>query len=334
MSNKKVVFAILSFAIVAALLTMARSPHFKMMNGEYIGKSTPPMGGSDAMYGMGDPSTLSSSPQNRKESWARDDAMGMSESSYYNPTMIEPRIAPGILQVGGGYDYGLNEANRSLDKNSYHGVVVDNVSEYMRDLKSYLQSVGGKVISSSQNTYDDMTYASLTVKVPADKFDEVTGRVAAKAQEVMNESINVSDVTGQRVGMEDQIKDLQEQLVKKEEELVAAKTDAAKKIVQYEIDSINRQIKSMQRYQETFAESVNFATISVTAADSEKFFDPEGSTGLLDEVKNAIKSLGKTGAVAAYFLIWVVVYAVIWLPLILMARWIWNKMTPATVEKK
>lgn len=322
MSNKKVAFAILAFAIVAALLTMGRSPQFKMMNGEYVGKTSPGMGGSEAMYGRG---------------------------VMIEPDMVETSIAPGAPSdtfmmeksrsytspIMGGYGYGmaLDELNRSLDKNSYHGVVVGNVSEYMRDLKSYLQSVGGKVVSSSQNTYDDMTYASLTVKVPADKFDEVTGTVASKAKEVMNESINVTDVTGQQVGMEERRQDLQDQLVKKQADLLAAKTDAEKKSIQYEIDRLNQQMKDYVRSQETFAESVNFATVSVTAADSEKFFDPQGRMDFGDEVKNAIKSLGKTGGVVVYFLIWVVVYAVIWLPLVLLGRWMWNKMRPASLKK-
>lgn len=313
MNNKKVAFIILSLAIVASLLTMYRKSQEMEIAGEYgpMGSKVGVMGGYDSAIGMTAPAPM----------MIQEDVIGI--GNRMPPTSIsEPMMYP---YYG---DDALSEDMRVYDKSAYQGVVVSNVSEYMKQVKEYIQSGGGKILSSNQNTGDDMQYAYLMAKVPTEKFDDVTAMISAKAKKVVTESINTSDVTGQKVGMEDRTKLLLEQRAKKTAELDAAKTEADKKRIQAEIDRLDQQIMQQQKSQERFEEQVQYATISLTAADTERYFNPEKGGSIWDEVRRAWMSLGGTGKVLAYFLVWVGVYSVIWLPIILAARWLWMRMAP------
>jgi hypothetical protein len=327
MNNKKVAFLILSFAVVAALLTMYGRSKMRMDGlcgpGEYCSGETISAGSATVGY----PTTVG--------------GFGLSAPAVKQVETINigeraPMLVPAtdMYTIPNQGDDALDVSMRVYDKTAYQGVVVSNVSEYMKQVRDYIQSINGKVLSSNQNTSDDMRYAYITAKVPAEKFDDVTAMISTKAKKVVNESINVSDVTGQQVAMSDRMVELQELKAKKATELAAAKTEADKQRIQAEIDRIDKQAVQLQKSQEQFTEQVQYATISLTAADSERYFKPEMSGGIQDEMKKAWSSLGGTGSMIAHFLVWVIVYAVIWLPLILAARWVWSKMHPSSKSGK
>lgn len=301
--NKKLIFTVFALSIVAAILTMAqqaREGNGGMMQG--IGmmgtpsmEITPRLGTAKVAAPVGDMN------------------IGMVETSYM------PQY-----QYGGD---ALGVVDRVQDKYSHQGVLVKNVSEYMKTTKAYLISIGGKVLSSSQQTSNGITYASMQVKVPTESFDTATSEIAAKADRVIDESINAQDVTGQGVSLEEQIQELNKNILDKQAEVTAAKTDAEKKRLQYDLDYLKKQLAGFEKSQTAFAERVQYATVSVTAADTMKFYDPSASLSLWDEVKQAIRSLGGSSAALARLAVWMVVYAVIWLPLVFGARFIWTRLT-------
>lgn len=303
--NKKLIFTVFALSIVAALLTIAQQSRTGM--------------GLDMTFDM--PGTSMSSDGVSRKMAVRD------SGGFMPPTEANATVGmvkePYMMQ----YQYGgdaLNVSDRVQEKYAHQGVLVEDVSDYLKEVRAFITSVGGTVLSSSQQTSNGMTYGSLLTKVPVDSFDKVTSEVALKAEKVVDESINAQDVTGQAVSLEERLDELKKNILAKEAELAAAKTEAEKKRLQYELDSYQRQLKSMEASQTKFVERVQFATVSITASDTMKFFDPSARGSFWDEIKEAVRSLGGSSAVLARLLVWVLVYAVIWLPLLVGGRFIWT----------
>jgi hypothetical protein len=244
--------------------------------------------------------------------------MGMTTSNiapypYYPPT------------YGGD---ALNVTDRSVQKFSSQTFVVTNVNDYLQKTKEYLASIGGIVLTYNQGTSNRSSYGYLTVKVPIDKFEQATTEVSKDVKKVIDESINIQDVTGQTVNIAEQIQSLKDSKAVQEAALEDAKSAAEKQKIQIEINRLDRQIKLMEDNQQVVLDQVDYATMSISISDKESYFN--GSTrSLWDVLQQAWWSLKDTAIGLISFLIWVAVYAIIWIPVLLLARWIWGKVRPA-----
>lgn len=223
----------------------------------------------------------------------------------------------------------LNVADRSIQKYAYHSVVVNNVDEYMKNIKEYFQSIGGTVLSYNQGTSQyDYLYGNLTVKVPQEKFDEAVNRVTQDVKKVITASVDVQDITGEVVAVNTTLQDLQDRKAEQEISLAEAANETERRRIQLEIDRLNRQIEQYEQSQQNQEERINYGTLNISVANREYNFNGGGPRPLLEVVQEAWRSLKSTGFGILYFLIWVVVYAAIWIPVVLLARWIWGKVRP------
>jgi hypothetical protein len=123
--------------------------------------------------------------------------------------MMMPEMMPVPPMYGG--DDALDRVKRDYEMWSSFSVVVEDVNGYVTALKGYVMGAEGRVLSSSMSKNDAYTYAHLTLKVPVGKFDETNGKVVDGVTEVISENVQVSDVTGTSVNLEDQMQRLQEE---------------------------------------------------------------------------------------------------------------------------
>ncbi len=334
MNNKKLTFAILTFAIVATLLTMYRNPQMMGLrmdsNSMMGGKTSDSMGFNSAMGGVGQRGLAVP-----EMGVAQDVAYGVAQTErVYSAPMMGGGVTAGMIMPRPYYGEALDVEDRVYDHTAYQGLVVSNFSEYMKQVRDYLQNNGGKILNVSQYTTDDMQYAYLDARIPAEKFEEATSLFSSRAKKVMTESITTQDVTAQQKSMADQLVELEEKKAVKATELAAAPTEAQRQKIQTEIDQINKQIESLTKSKENFTEQVKYATITLTISDSERFFNPQQGASVSDQFRAAVRSLKATTTVLGMFLVWVAVYAVIWLPIIFGVRWVWNKLHRSTVTRK
>lgn len=305
MQKKYFLLVVVSLAVLSTVWFVARGN----MNNNFVGS----MMGRDLMYGdeMMEDDFVADSVVSQK-------MMLESEPIGMGGGVVEPMM--GIMPPYYGDD-ALDVTQRSYEQSSYHSVVVDDVAKYIRSMKEYFSSVNGIVLNSSINSGDKYDSASLYVKVPVDKFDEATGRVTEDVKKVIDESVSAYDITGQVVNTQDTVVALQEQKSLKEAQLKDAKTEVEKTRIQIEIDRLDRQIANAQKAQENVETRTQYASLSLTAADSEKYFNP-GSTGDFEyEFQRAWESLKTFIRVLAVFGIWMIVYSIIWAPVV----WIVNK---------
>ena len=306
MQKKHFLLVVISLALLSTIVFVGRSNLKRMVLDPMMGSQ----GYSGVMGGMGG-------------DYMGDGYMGYSDPGSY-PAMtpmletkqmaIEPMMDSMLPYYYG--DDALDVTDRSYEKSAYHSVVVSDVSKYMRGLKEYFASIDAVVLNTSVSSFNKYESSYLYVKVPVAQFDEATNRVTQDVKKIMDESVSAYDITGQVVNTSDALVALQEQKALKEAQIKDAKTEVEKTKIQIEVDRLTRQIAAAQKNQEATQTRTQYASISITAASNEKYFNP-GSTGDFGyELERAWESLKSFVKVLLVFGIWMVVYSVIWAPVV------------------
>jgi hypothetical protein len=111
---------------------------------------------------------------------------------------------------GGGGEEGA-AADRKLVRTAGLGLIVKNPAETAEKIIKIAQDAGGFLVSSNVNGGADATSASLSVRAPAAKFDEVRAQIRKLGLRVESESIEAQDVTKQYVDQEARLRNLRAQ---------------------------------------------------------------------------------------------------------------------------
>ncbi|MEX0895802.1 MAG: DUF4349 domain-containing protein [Patescibacteria group bacterium] len=222
-------------------------------------------------------------------------------------------------------DQGLGEPDRIYEQFANYQLVVNSVPDYLRQQREYILSQEGRVLSYSQGRGEDTRYGYITAAVPVDRFDQVTEQIVSHAAEVIGENMSLSDVTGQGVQLENERERLEQQLFELELQLEQNTDAALNRRLEQQIAAVERQLQTIADQESGLVERVSYGTLTVSVADHEKYFNPDARGSLLDELKAAFGSLRDAGYVIGVLLIWVVVYAIIWIPVVFGSRWAWRK---------
>ncbi|MBU0974100.1 DUF4349 domain-containing protein [Patescibacteria group bacterium] len=309
MKNNKTLFIVLLLAVVASLLTFVAKSKTSFLGQNsmmqfFAGEKYAGVMNDETTVGSEITGLYNAGPTSITKDSVMADTMrypGSAIPPYYNDDM-------------------LNVEDRVYQKSSYHSVVVDDVPAYLRGIKEYVLSIGGKVLNSGVSSGGDYRNAynsgSLYMKVPVDKFDEATARVTEKVKKVYSENIDANDVTGQLVNTTDNLQSLKDQKSLKEAALLDAQTEVEKRRYQIEIERLNKQIASAEKGLDRVEQTVEYSSISVQAADSERYFNPDARLSVKEEFLRAWESLKEILKVLGYFGIWVLVYSIVWLPIV------------------
>lgn len=223
-------------------------------------------------------------------------------------------------------DDALTVEDRVYLYSSSHDVIVRNVPEYLQQMRDYITSVEGKVLSYNTSSSEKFQSGYIYAQVPIDRFNEVNNRVGDGVKDVFREDITSQDVTGTVVNRDETVERLTEQLEARRAELAALEVGTPEySRVQSQIQSLERQLTQARDAQEAIDEKVQYASVSIGAADSKRYFDPRGPVDPLTQFWDAVDSLGDSARSLLNLVIWVAVYSVLWLPIVLAARWIWRR---------
>lgn len=163
-------------------------------------------------------------------------------------------------------------------------------AEIREDALAIALAAGGYVESESSSRNDEgLTYATLTLRIPADKFDEAVAEVAELA-EVISNQVSTNDVSAEYVDMESRLRHLQA-----EEAFYLSLIDEAQTI--QEMITIREHLNSIQLEKEQVQGRMNFidqqagySTLTLSVDETEA--DDEGE-GFWNSVGDAFKSFGR-----------------------------------------
>jgi hypothetical protein len=264
--------------------------------------------------------------------------------SLKSATREEAVVAPAVgesISVGklGTADFGISplreappvaQEERLVIEESSLSLVVADVRGVADKIVDKANEVGGFMVSTSLTRPEEAPFATVVVRVPADKFRETIDYFRDLAIKVSSENILGTDVTAEYVDLEARLETLGKTKAKFEE--ILAKATAIQDILQVEQQLVNLQdqIDSLKGRQKYLEQTAKLAKITAYLSTDEyalpyvpaKPFRP----GVI--FKLAVRSLVNNLRSLATAVIWVGVYAVIWLPvllvLIFVSKW-WQK---------
>ncbi len=120
-----------------------------------------------------------------------------------------PRAAAFVTQIGSGGGSGDNDSpDRKLVRTGALSLIVQSPAQASEKAIQLAQAAGGFLVSSEINGGTDAMTASLSIRVPAAKFEEVRAQIRKLGLRVDSEGLEAQDITKQYVDQEARLRNL------------------------------------------------------------------------------------------------------------------------------
>jgi hypothetical protein len=214
---------------------------------------------------------------------------------------------------------------------------VANARDAEASLRALVGKLGGYVVKVETSGTDERMASRVTFRVPAERFDEALSGAQGLAQKVLARTVSGDDVTEEFVDLESRLKNLEatrDRLLTFLEK--ADKVEDALKVNE-SLSQIQGEIEQARGRKQFLQQSAALSTISA-------YLTPEPITPLVAEegwqpinvARGALRGLISFGQGLASIVIVAVVWAPVWLPLLLAGWWLRRRLmrprAPAPTE--
>ncbi len=223
-------------------------------------------------------------------------------------------------------------ANRQIIKTGELTVEVENVSSAVGAVRALAIELGGYVGGSQAGNADDA--ATLTLRIPAARFDDALTRLHELDGEVTAEGTREQDVTGSVVDLEARIRNLRASEAQYRALLNRASDIEDILTIQSRLDEVRGQVEQLQAQLDQLSELASLSTLTVTIVpaatpveETAAAWDPKA---IFDSAVAALVGLGQALAAVG---IWIVILG---LPLAIVLgilAWIGLRAVPAFRRK-
>lgn len=246
----------------------------------------------------------------RVESFA--EPAGLRKSSSYLPP------------VSGGATPQLDISDRKVSTNSQMSLVVQNVNDSIKSIVSYAKSSGGYMVTSSQTAPEGLANGNVTIRVPSNALEDTMEFLRTSSVKVVSESTVGRDITDQYVDVGARLNTLE--ATKSRYEAILDKAVDIDEILQVtqQILYIQDQIDSLKGqldYLDATSKS-SLVTLYLSTDEFELPYSPDEPWRPEIVFKYAVREVVGTLRDVADFVIWIGVYAVIWVPVLLVILYI------------
>lgn len=246
-------------------------------------------------------------------------------------SMPEYEAAPGIGAPSLDYRKGIipppvsseyppsEREKRLVVEESSMSLVVLKVQETAEQIIDRAKQVGGFMVSSSLTHPEEAPFATVVIRVPAERFRETLAYFRTLAAKVSSEKILGTDVTDEYVDIEARLATLERTKAKFELIMDQATTVDQTLKVQREIINLQDQIDALKGRSKYLEQTARVAKITVYLSSDELALPYAPAKPFRPQIifKLAVRSLILTLRGVATRLIWIAVYSVIWLPILL-----------------
>ncbi len=252
------------------------------------------------------------------------------------PAALERAAVESIVEMedsyGGEFDANIAHQPAAMERlvirNANLVIVVEDPSASASSITQLAEQMGGYVVSLNiyQSTYGDnlsATYASITVRVPAERLNEALDEIKEGTVEVRSENISGQDVTQEYTDLESQLRNL-EAAEEELREIMGSLTKAEDVLRVYEnLRQVRQEIEIIKGRMQYFEQSARLSAISIELLPdvvSQPLqigrWQPEGTA------KEALQSLIKALQFLANATIWFVIYVLPILVLLSIPFWV------------
>lgn len=244
----------------------------------------------------------------------------VSRSSSLDLAEMMPSSGGGISQTIPPSD----SPDRLIITNTSLSLVVNNVSESIKNIQTETQKLGGFLVNSYLSQPESAASGNITVRVPEDKRDQALMIFKQISSKVISESVSGNDVTDQYVDIQSRLEVLVRTKAKFEDIMSKAYSVTDLLTVQRELINLQTQIDSLKGQEKYYEQSAKLSKITVyLSTDALSLpYAPTNEWRPIVILKEAIRSLLTTLRGVAGFIIWIVVYLPIILPIFLIVRYL------------
>ena len=236
-----------------------------------------------------------------------------------------PSAAPALPAEGqgsgqGGVDENGNPSLALRDdlKIVYTGalqLVVADLPQALAKGRAAVAAVGGYIGASQESNADDKSVATISYRIPADRWEEVIAGLRGLATEVVFEQTQATEVGGQLVDLEARLRNLRAS----EDSLVEIAKGTGKisdlLLVEEQLTQVRGQIEQLDAQRAQLEDQVAYGTLVATfgtevkaVQETAKGWDPT------EDVDGALATLIGAGQAVVSAGIW---FAIVWLPVLL-----------------
>lgn len=214
--------------------------------------------------------------------------------------------------------------DRIVIKDTSLSLVVKNVEETISDILKSAEDLGGFLVSSAISKPEGSASGSIVVRVPAEKLISALSSIKGFAARVVNENVKGKDVTDEYEDLDAKLTTLEKTKAKFEEIMDSAVEIEDILQVQRELVSLQSQIDSVKGQQQYLTQSAKLSKITVYVSTDELAlpYTPDQPWRPKVVFKLAVRSFISTSQSLGSAIIWVVVYSPIWIPAILIFKFI------------
>lgn len=213
----------------------------------------------------------------------------------------------------------VDTSDRIVVQNSNLSLLVDDVRGVGEQIVDYAQKQGGFMVSSSYSSPEESPFATVTVRVPSSKLGEALDFFRAKAIKVTSENLVGTDVTEEFVDIEARIATLETTKAKFEEILGSATEVQDILVVQREIINTQTRIDALKGQRDALEKNAALTKVTVYLSTDELAlpYTPDEAFRPALTFKLAVRSLIGAARSVGTALIWITVFAVLWIPVLL-----------------
>jgi len=206
--------------------------------------------------------------------------------------------------------------SRMIIKTGWLNLVVKDVVDVAKKIAEYAEKSGGWVVYSNISERETIPSGTITVRVPAEKFEQAKEYFRSLAVRVTNESVQSQDITEEYTDLQARLRNLEATENQLLEIMKKAGTISETLDVFEQLTNIREQIERIKGKMEYLEQSVKMSSITVNLALSEELLPIPPSEKwrpkyvLLQTWKNVLNFWKEF----SYFIIRVVVWAQVWIP--------------------
>jgi len=202
-------------------------------------------------------------------------------------------------------------SDRKIVKTGSITLEVKDIAETMDKVAEMAGELNGYVVSSYKYEYEQGNSGHITIRVPAEKFDEAFARLRQLAIAVPYETTTAQDVTEEYVDLEAQLHNLQATEAQYLALLEKAETVEDMLKVQKELSNVRGQIEQIQGRMQYLERTSDTALIEVTLQETKGLAEPWSASAALHA---AVRGLTAFGRGLATVLIWLGIFCWAWVP--------------------
>jgi len=238
---------------------------------------------------------------------------------------------------GGGPAVVVPAEERLIIRMGDISLLVEDTEESLTKIEALASELGGFVVNSNSWKVNDRLHATITIRVPAESFDEARQRIKEGALEVQSENTSAQDVTEEYVDLEARLTYLEETEAELRELLRSAQERGEKAegilAIYRELSNIGIQVEETKgriQYLERSA-AMSALTVSLTPKEEIEVVEPgwDWLRTVRESLRDLVKALQFLADIATRLIITILpILVIIALPFALLAwlvAWLWRR---------